>query len=114
MVDKCEAHERVMAEIDTLGEILQSISEWRAIDEHRQDQTEMFIKEIRGDIKETKKLMQEFAVRAEKFATWEAHDRLKEYVKESEERLRQHTLKMFSFAIALTSSVIMVIQFLLR
>lgn len=112
--DKCSRHGDVMESLDAMKIAIQTFSEWRAVDEFKQDQSDRQLTEILTSLKNITESLNEIKVSMNRdYATWKAHDRLKEQVAKQNEDLKKFVMKIFTLGITIAGAVFGFVQWVL-
>ncbi len=79
-IDKCPAHEGLTSDVKAIENAAKMFGDWQIRDDYRQDMTEELIGEIRKEMAEIKTILQEILLKQKDYATWSAHDSLKDCI----------------------------------
>ena len=105
--EPCDHHDEIV-------KCIQHLTTDMATDKVRQENSDKIIVELAGDAKEIKKALQDFTLKAtESYATWNAHDKLRQEMREMNEELRRYVIRIFSLGITIAGGIFGLVQWVL-
>ena len=119
-MQSCPEHDDLKSTVKSIEDAAKVFGDWQIRDDYRQDMTEELVGEIRKEMAEIKAILQELLLKQKDYATWNAHDSLKDCItkefisvrKEMEEKQRymqKYVVGMMTLGIAGASVIVQIL-----